>query len=259
MSAPAFVQHFTRTYSKPMHFLGNTLLEIAEDNEFPGYDEAPTFNNHNGFSNCIFVTASYLPDRIFLAGSTVLYLGWFNDIILTQRFQALRHLRFKQNPFQYDNELRLRFRNPDDNSTPDRRYQACGWNRHHSGPILARYASKVGSRLRFEYAQGGTRYTGDNWLAALDQRKYWVPFSYNMDYSQSYFAVKVHSNQQNLFEPVARCLKCRVIHEYEVPDENLEGQATANKSCQCGEDIVYGKLRSLNRVGYVVLEDIAPH
>ena len=236
---------------------------MAEDNEFPGYNEAPTFNNHDGFSNCIFVTQLDVPGRVLLAGSTVLYLGWFNDRLLTQGFQYLRHQRFKQGPFHYDTELRLRFRNPDDenypHTTPDRRYRACEWDRDRSGPVLAEYASDVSRVLRREYAQEKSECLGGSYLAPLDQRKYWVPFSYENQHPRPYFAPKVHPNQQNLFEAVARCMKCRVIHNYDIAGENIKGQATANKSCQCAEDIVYGKLRSLNRVGYVVLEDITSH
>lgn len=69
--------------------------------------------------------------------------------------------------------------------------------------------------------------------------------------------MKVHANQQALFEAVPRCMKCRVIHNYVIVGENLEVQAKANKgSCQSAEDLVYCKLRSLDRVGNVVLKNV---
>lgn len=48
-------------------------------------------------------------------------------------------------------------------------------------------------------------------------------------------------------------MKCRVIHDYNIAEEDLQIKAVLNKSCQCAEDIVYGKLRQLNKVDNVVL------
>lgn len=36
-----------------------------------------------------------------------------------------------------------------------------------------------------------------------------------------------------------RCMKCRVIHDYNIEDEDLQVKAVANNFCQCAEDIVY--------------------
>lgn len=51
-------------------------------------------------------------------------------------------------------------------------------------------------------------------------------------------------------------MKCRVIHDYNIVGEDLQVKTVANKSCQCAEDIVYGKLRQLERVGNVVLANL---
>jgi hypothetical protein len=233
---------------------------MAEANQFPGHNTPPSFDDHDGFSNCIFVTQSDIPSRVLLVGSTTLYLGSFKDGILTQKFKDLRLLRFKQNSDNYDTELRLRFRNPDDethpSTTPQRHYQSCNWSRNLSGPLLAQCVSNVSLALKEEYAGIRPEYPGSASPVALDQRKHWVPFNYENQRARAHFAIKVHFNQRALFEAVPRCLKCRVIHDYDIPGEDMRGQAVANLSCQCAEDIVYGMLRGLNRVGNVILESI---
>ena len=137
-TAPYLLRLTLLTKILPLDAVQNALRRMAETNQFPGHKTPPSFNDHDGFSNCIFVTQSDVPSRELLAGSTVLYLGYFHDDALTQKFKDLRLLRFKQGPDHYDTELRLRFRNPDDEyylyTTPDRRYQDCKWNRNSSGP-----------------------------------------------------------------------------------------------------------------------------
>lgn len=84
---------------------------------------------------------------------------------------------------RYDNELKARFCNEPDTepTTPERRYQAVGYDRNAAGAALADFEK----------------------LDPLDR-----------------------------FEPTPRCLKCRVIHDYNIVGEDLQVKAVANKSCQ---------------------------
>lgn len=235
---------------------------MAESHEFPGINAKHDENDHDGFSNCIFVTQSDTPSRVLLAGSSTIYLGYFKVKILYQKFQALRLLRFMQGPNHYDTELRLRFRNPNDQdfplTTPERRYKSHGWDRNSSGRVLADYARKVRDELQGEFAGTLPEYPQRTAPPPLprSQQKIWQPFSYENQRADAYFAMNVHSNQQSLFESVPRCMKCRIIHNYDIEDEDMEVHATPNDSCQCAEDIVFCKLRELNRVGNVVLADL---
>ena len=78
-------------------------------------------------------------------------------------------------------------------------------------------------------------------------------FTYENQRARSTFVLRLHRNQETLFEATPRCMKCRVIHDYDIVNEDMEVQARPNGSCQCAEDILYGKLRELDSVGNVVL------
>ena len=235
-----------------------TLRQVAVANDFPaGYDP----DNHDGFSNCIFVAQSDPPNRNLVAGSTVMYMGYTNVPALTTSFEALRRRRFIQGATRYDSELRARFRNePDtDLTTPERRYQAFGHTRTMSGAALTLSADLVRTCLIDEYAGRLPAPMAAGQVPVvlpLVDRKQWAPFGYVGQHARSNFAPIVHANQHHWFEPTPRCMKCRVIHDYNIVGENLQVRAVANKSCKCAEDIVYGKLRQLDKVGNVVLANL---
>jgi hypothetical protein len=42
-------------------------------------------------------------------------------------------------------------------------------------------------------------------------------------------------------------MKCRVIHDYNIAEEDLQVKAVPNKSCQCAENIVYGKFKTVEQ------------
>lgn len=214
-----------------------TLRQVAVANHFPAdYD----LDNHDGFSNCIFVTQL---DRNLVVGSTVMYMGYVDVPALTTSFTTLRRRRFIQGTDRYDNELKARFRNePDtDPTTPERRYQAVGYARNVAGAALADFEKLVKTRLIDEYAgrQSAPVAAGQvPVVLPLADRKEWAPFSYVGQHARSYFAPIVHANQRNWFEPTPRCMKCRVIHDYNIVGDDLQVKTVANKSCQCAEDIV---------------------
>lgn len=190
-----------------------------------------------------------------------MYMGYVNVPALTISFTTLRRRRFIQGTNRYDSELKARFRNePDtDLTTPERRYQAVGHARNAAGAVLANFESLVRTRLIDEYAGHKPAPVAAGQVPVvlpLADRKQWAPFIYVAQHARSNFAPIVHANQRNWFEPTPRCLKCRVIHDYNVVDEDLLVKAVANKSCQCAEDIVYVKLRELDRVGNVVLANL---
>ena len=191
-----------------------------------------------------------------------MYMGYTNIPALTTSFQALRRRRFIQGATRYDSELRARFRNePDtDLTTPERRYQALdGYTRAASGAALTRFAALVRTRLTDEYAgrQPAPVAAGQvPVVLPLEDRKQWAPFGYVGQHARSNFAPIVHANQYHWFEPTPRCMKCRVIHDYNIVGEDLQVRAVANESCKCAEDIVYGKLRQLDKVGNVVLANL---
>lgn len=180
---------------------------------------------------------------------------------LTTSFTLLRQRRFIQGVYRYDNELRARFRNESDTdpTSPERRYQAVRFSRNAAGATLADLETLVRARLIDEYAgrQPTPVVAGQiPVVLPLADRKQWAPFSYRGQHARSNFAPKVHANQSNWFEPAPRCMKCRVIHDYNIVGEDLRVKAIPNKSCQCAEDVVYGKLRQLNKVGSVVLTNL---
>ncbi|KAI0437775.1 hypothetical protein F4803DRAFT_555659 [Xylaria telfairii] len=236
------------------------LRLFATANEFPGVIPERGIskaNNHDGFSQCIFVTQSNNP-RVLVAGSTVLYLGYIGSDVLANAFSALRHLRLSW--YRYDDDLKLRFRNSPDTeyNNPQARYVIEGWP--NPGLNLAGYVDLVTNRLKAEY-RGELSAPGDPGqpapaLLQPGQLKVWGPFGYAGQNARSNFATKVFANQQHWFQPTPRCLKCRIIHDYTITDEDLEVTALPNESCKCAEDIVYGKLRQLNLVGNVALPDL---
>ena len=190
-------------------------------------------------------------------------MRYINERALTESFTALRRRRFISATNRYDNELKARFRNETDTdlTTPERRYQAVGYNRDtaSAGAILTVLENQVRTRLIDEYAGLQAAPVAAGQVAAVlppADRKQWAPFNYEGELAGSYFAPIVHRNQLNWFEPTPRCLKCRVIHDYNILNEDLQVKAVPNKSCQCAEDIVYVKLRELHRVGNVVLANL---
>lgn len=190
-----------------------------------------------------------------------MYMGYVDVPALTTSFTTLRQRRFIQGANRYDNELKARFRNePDtDPTTPERRYQAVGYARNAAGAALANFERLVKTRLIDEYAGRQPAPVAAGQLPIFlppADRKLWVPFSYEGQHARSYFAPIVHANQRNWFEPTPRCMKCRVIHDYDIVGEDLQVKAVPNKSCQCAEDIVYAKLRESERVGNVVLASL---
>ena len=218
-------------------------------------------DNHDGFSNCIFVAQSDPPNRNLVVGSTVMYMGYVNVPALTTSFTNLRRRRFVQGETHYDWELKARFRNGSDTdpTTPERRYQAVGHTRDAAGAALANFETLVRARLTDEYAGRQPVWVAAGQVPAvvpLAYRKQWAPFRYVGQHARSNFAPIVHRNQRSWFEPTPRCMKCRVIHDYIIVGEDLQVKAVANKSCQCAEDIVYGKLRQLGKVGNVVLANL---
>lgn len=231
--------------------------------QFPGYNlgsnALPRGQEHDGFSNCIFVTQSDVHERALLAGSTLLCLEYFHDTSLTQIFKDLRLRRFEQGQNNnYDIELRARFRNPDDVShpktTPKRRYLSHRRGPDSHSPNLVEYANQVRFDLISEYAGLRRAYPGRAQAPLPEnEQRMWEPFTYEYQRARSTFVLKLHRNQQTLFEATPRCLKCRVIHSYDIVNEDMEVKANANNSCQCAEDIVYGKLRELGSVGSVIL------
>lgn len=188
-------------------------------------------------------------------------MGNINVPSLTTSFTTLRQRRFIQGTYQYDYELKARFRNEPDTepTSPKRRYQAVGHSRDAAGAVLTNFENQVRTRLIDEYAGRVPAPLADGQVAvvlSLADRKRWAPFSYVGQNARSYFAPIVHANQRSWFEPTPRCMKCRVIHDYKIKYEDLQVRAVANKSCQCAEDIVYTKLRQLDMVGNVVLADL---
>lgn len=190
-----------------------------------------------------------------------MYMGYVDVPALTTSFTTLRRRRFIRGPKRYDHELKARFRNEPDTepTTPERRYQAVGHDRNVSGAALADFEKLVKTRLIDEYAgrQPAPVAAGQvPVVLPLADRKEWAPFSYVGQHARSYFAPIVHASQGNWFEPTPRCMKCRVIHDYNIVGEDLLVKAVANRSCQCAEDIVYTKLRELGQVGNVVLANL---
>ena len=180
-------------------------------------------------------------------------------------FSDLRQLRFTQGASQYDNELRARFHEDPANpyTTPERRFADpdVGWTRASSGTeVLANMTNLVRTRLIQEY--NGTQPTPvapalpPGPVLPLAQRRVWVPFRYAGQRARSNFAPRTHNHQATWFEPTPRCMKCRVIHNYTIVDEDLAVRAVPNRTCQCAEDIVYGKLRQLDLVGNVILAEL---
>lgn len=190
-----------------------------------------------------------------------MYMGYVNVPALTTNFTALRQRRFIQGSNHYDEELKARFCNQSDTNltTPERRYQAVGYTRNATGIALANFQSLVTVRLIEEYAGRKPTPMAPNqvpFVLPLVNRKKWAPFTYARECARSHFAPIIHAKQRNWFEPTPRCMKCRVFHEYDIEDEDLQVKAIANKSCQCAEDIAYVKLRQLNKVGNVILADL---
>ena len=190
-----------------------------------------------------------------------MFMGYVNVRDLTTSFTNLRRRRFMHGLNRYDQELKARFRNePDtDLTTPEKRYQAVGHTRDATGEILAHYENQVRDRLIAEYAGREPAPVADSQDPVIlppADRKSWKPFSYRRHRGQAYFAPIVHKNQREPFERTARCMKCRVIHDYTMVNEDLRVQAAANNSCQCAEDIVYVHLRQADKVGNVILDDL---
>ncbi|MCJ1471017.1 hypothetical protein MMC07_009665 [Pseudocyphellaria aurata] len=208
-----------------------TLRDFAIADDFPTEDP-------DGFSICIFVPQSDSQHSL-IVGSTVMY-----------------------GITRYDNELRARFRNESyiDATAPEGRYKAVGYTRGAEGTVLASYEKLVKTRLIAECAgRTPAPAAGGQLSVVLSQadRKKWVPFSYPGEYARAYFAPIVFAGQPSWFYPTPRCLKCRVIHDYKIEAEDLKIKALPNRSCQCAEDIAYiNKLRQLDRVGDVVLDDL---
>lgn len=188
-------------------------------------------------------------------------LGYVNISAVATSFKTLRQRRFTQGANRYDIELKARFRNESntDITSPLRRYEAAGYTRNASGAELANWESLVTGRLVDEYAGRKPTPVENNPVPDVlppGDRKEWIPFSYRGLQARSHFAPIVFANQRSWFETVPRCLKCRIIHDYQIVDEDSRVTATPNESCQCAEDIVYGKLRQLGRVGNVVLVNL---
>ncbi len=226
-----------------------TLRLLALTNGFP------KTGRHDGFSSCIFVVRSDAPDRKIVVGSTGMDLGYVNVSAVETSFKNLRERRFTQGANRYDMELKARFNDESgtERTSPFGRYAAVGYTRATTGTEYASLASLVRRDLIDECA-GRQPAPGANHLVL--RRKKWAPFSYRKQHGRAHFGPIMFANQRGWFEPTPRCLKCRVIHDYQIVGEDLQVTATPNKSCQCAEDIVYAKLRQLNRVGNVVLDDL---
>jgi hypothetical protein len=226
-----------------------TLRLLALNNRFP------KTGKHDGFSSCIFVARSDAPDRKIVVGSTGMDLRYLNVSAIETSFMNLRKRRFTQGANRYDMELKERFNNESDTArtSPLGRYTAVGYTRNTTGTEYASLASLVRRQLVDECA-GRQPVPGAN--HPVLRRKKWAPFSYPKLHGRAHFGPIMFANQRSWFEPTPRCLKCRVIHDYEIVGEDLQVTATPNKSCQCAEDIVYAKLRQLGRVGNVVLDDL---
>ena len=234
------------------------LKQVALAYHFPvEYDT----DNHDGFSNCICVTQSSFFQRHITVGSTVMYIGYVDVPALTTSFTSLRRRRFVQGGKRCDHELRARFRNELDTdlTTPEKRYQAVGHTRDTTGAVLAQFEDQVRTRLIDEYAGREPTPVADGQdpvFLPLADGKIWAPFRYVEQQGRAYFAPIVHANQSGWFEPTPRCMKCRVIHDYYIENEDLQVRAAANKTCQCAEDIIYVKLRQMDLVHNVVLDDL---
>ena len=144
---------------------------------------------------------------------------------------------------------------------PSNRFLLAGWQRSHLGDVLPTYVQRVIDRLTAEYkgqrGAPGAQNQPDGPLLPAAQQRTWVPFSYLGQVARSNFAPKTFPAQQTWFEPTPRCMKCRVIHDYHIDGEQLVAvKANANDSCQCAEDILYGKLRELGRVGNLQLTPV---
>lgn len=199
----------------------------------------------------------YMP----VAGSTVMYMKYVNVPVLTKSFTTLRQRRFIQGINRYDKELKARFRNESDTdlTTPEKWYNDVGHTRDVNGAVLANFERLIKTRLINEYAGRIPAPTATGQIPVfipLADRKEWASFSYPGQHARSNFGPIVHAKQRDWFEPASRCMKCRVIHDYNIVDEDLQVKAVANPSCQCAEDIVYIRLRQCGRVGNVVLNNL---
>jgi hypothetical protein len=165
-------------------------------------------------------------------------LGYVRVPALLTSFHDLRQSRFRQGARRYDEELRARFGNLQDTTVTSstKRYEDVGFSRDVSGHALASFETLVRRGLIEEHAANGQE---------------WVAFDYTGQRARSNFAPLVFAAQDIWFVPISRCLKYRIIHDYDIEGEDLQVKAAANKSCQCAEDIVYAKLGQLGRVGNV--------
>ena len=172
------------------------LRQVAVAYDFPAeYDT----NNHDGYSNCIFVTQSSSSQGPVTVGSTGIYMGYIDIPALKTSFTSLRRRRFVQGGERYDQELRARFRNESDIdlTTPEKRYQVVGHTRDAAGAVLAQFADQVRTRLIDEYAGREPTPVADDQdpvLLPLADRKIWAPFSYVERQGRAYFAPIVHAD-----------------------------------------------------------------
>ena len=162
----------------------------------------------------------------------------------------------------YGKDLQMRFGDEkDDLQSPKRYFADSGFQRGEKDATILREKTK-------NVVQGLTEHF------IKKHHKVWQPFTYPTQLGQAFFAPLIINNQTHWFEPTPRCLKCRVLHKYNLmPQENLEGELTeftldsnigrlkllenvmvcVNDSLQCAEDICFVKLRELGRVDNVEL------
>lgn len=86
----------------------------------------------------------------------------------------------------------------------------------------------------------------------------WVPLDHTDQVAMSHLVAPANrisflrdaSTNLQWFQPVPRCMKCRILHAYDIPiiegEDRLDVYTSANPPFGCAEDIVHAKLRVLH-------------
>ena len=91
----------------------------------------------------------------------------------------------------------------------------------------------------------------------------WVPLDHTDQVAMSHLVAPADrisflrdaSTNLQWFQPVPRCMKCRILHAYDIPiiegEDSLDVYTSANPPFGCAEDIVHAKLRVLHSLNPV--------